>query len=646
MSFFAEYNFRVEYKPGKLNVPTDALSRRPDYEQVHVSRVTTDLYDRIRLAYQGDENYTPLVQFLSDGKDAKVDRLSPRQRAQLHHYELADGLLQYRVDPGGSPRVVFPNDEDLKYDILLEAHDAPMSRRLGREKTYQTVSQTFWWPSMSKWVAHYVKTCETSQRVKPSGHASAPLQSPPVPADCCKSMNLDFVFGLPADDEGNTKGVWDALFHLLGTKLTVSTADHPRTDGQTERVNRVLEDTLRSICAEAPRLRSTTWYTHQRVPLTLRGGTDASIVSGGEARKAFTSQVLEIEPESLIRQLSSFLDDRLTLISRVRDAIVLAQDKQKEYSDKRSRRNFNVFNIGELVLLDTKNLPLNLASSVGSNKLNHRFIGSFAVLARHGTAYTIDLPKSMAMHPTFYMECLKRYHDPLDPSPRTEEGQGENSPPRNEAESSGQPELPVSKPVNETQAGTHGSHTKGMTVQSGKSSGKNHTRKPSGTSTPAAHKRASDHAPHGLERQSLNGVPLGRKPELGGQRARGGLESHDQERPHLDEGLLRSLACQPERQPDHHQSPDPKLRVQKDKAGKEPRTQTRARAPRALLDRKGEPHFHVDRVVRERGRAGKRQLLVKWRGYPSSQNSWEPEDWLRVDSPKAVEIWDQQPGRK
>ncbi|POM73608.1 Hypothetical protein PHPALM_9527 [Phytophthora palmivora] len=91
LSFFAEYNFRVEYKPGKFNVLADALSRRPDYELAHVSRVTTDLYNQIRLAYQEDENYIPLVQFLSDGKDAKVDRLSPRQRAQLHRYELAEG---------------------------------------------------------------------------------------------------------------------------------------------------------------------------------------------------------------------------------------------------------------------------------------------------------------------------------------------------------------------------------------------------------------------------------------------------------------------------------------------------------------------------------------------------------------------------
>ncbi|POM66933.1 Pol protein [Phytophthora palmivora] len=52
LSFFAEYNFRVEYKLGKLNGLADALSRRPDYELAHVSQVTTDLYDRIRLEYQ------------------------------------------------------------------------------------------------------------------------------------------------------------------------------------------------------------------------------------------------------------------------------------------------------------------------------------------------------------------------------------------------------------------------------------------------------------------------------------------------------------------------------------------------------------------------------------------------------------------
>ncbi|POM61245.1 Pol protein [Phytophthora palmivora] len=94
----------------------------------------------------------------------------------------------------------------------------------------------------------------------------------------------------------------------------MSTEDHSQTDGQTERVNRVLEDTLRSICAEAPR----SWS--DQLPMV---------------EFALNNAVSDIEPDSLKRQLSSFIDDRLTLINRVRDAMASAQDKQKEYSDKK-----------------------------------------------------------------------------------------------------------------------------------------------------------------------------------------------------------------------------------------------------------------------------------------------------------------------
>uniref|UniRef100_H3H7S3 Reverse transcriptase domain-containing protein n=1 Tax=Phytophthora ramorum TaxID=164328 RepID=H3H7S3_PHYRM len=315
LSFFAEYNFRVEYKPGKLNVLADALSRRPDYELAHISRVTTDLYDRIRLAYRDDDNLSPIVRFLTAGKEVKPAWLTPRQRARLRRYAWVDGLLHYRVDPANPPRIVVPNEEDLKYDILQEAHDVPSSGHLGREKTFLSVSQVFWWAHMYKWVVTYVKACETCQRVKPAGHASAPLQSLPVPEDCWKSMSLDFVFGLPADAQGNTGVlvfvcrlskmvhvcVLENAVPLAWNTLLMSTADRPQTDGQTERVNRVLEDTLRSVCAESPgtwsaslpmvefalnnAVHASTGFSpfylnglqNPLVPLTLRGDTVASV---------------------------------------------------------------------------------------------------------------------------------------------------------------------------------------------------------------------------------------------------------------------------------------------------------------------------------------------------------------------------------
>ncbi|ETM97149.1 hypothetical protein PPTG_20495 [Phytophthora nicotianae INRA-310] len=61
-----------------------------------------------------------------------------------------------------------------------------------------------------------------------------------------------------------------------------------------------------------------------------------------------------------------------------------------------------------------------------------------------------------------------------------------------------------------------------------------------------------------------------------------------------------------------------------------------ARPPPALLDEHGEPHYHVERLVARRRRRGRTQYLVKWRGYPHSQNSWEFEVPLREDYPEPM----------
>ncbi|KAE8960342.1 hypothetical protein PF011_g30127 [Phytophthora fragariae] len=75
-----------------------------------------------------------------------------------------------------------------------------------------------------------------------------------VTADESAELFLDLVFrhhGLPESivsdrDPRFTSAFWTRLFALLGTRLLMSTAAHPETNGQTERVNRVLDDVLRS----------------------------------------------------------------------------------------------------------------------------------------------------------------------------------------------------------------------------------------------------------------------------------------------------------------------------------------------------------------------------------------------------------------
>ena len=64
---------------------------------------------------------------------------------------------------------------------------------------------------------------------------------------------LDNVFklhGLPRElvsdrDPRFTSKLWQSLLNRLGVTKAMSSAFHPQTDGNTERVNRVLEDMLR-----------------------------------------------------------------------------------------------------------------------------------------------------------------------------------------------------------------------------------------------------------------------------------------------------------------------------------------------------------------------------------------------------------------
>ena len=58
----------------------------------------------------------------------------------------------YRTDAADTPRIIGSHDEELMYRILYMAHDTALSGHLGREKTYSSVSQNYWWPKLYKWV--------------------------------------------------------------------------------------------------------------------------------------------------------------------------------------------------------------------------------------------------------------------------------------------------------------------------------------------------------------------------------------------------------------------------------------------------------------------------------------------------------------
>ncbi|KAG3060070.1 hypothetical protein PI125_g24933 [Phytophthora idaei] len=98
LSFFAECDFRVEYKPGRLNVAADALSRRPDYavktadaNRIGIERVSapsSSLIDDVKAAYASDADAKQLLNYASAPSDEARRKLAPHLRARAHRYRV------------------------------------------------------------------------------------------------------------------------------------------------------------------------------------------------------------------------------------------------------------------------------------------------------------------------------------------------------------------------------------------------------------------------------------------------------------------------------------------------------------------------------------------------------------------------------
>ncbi|KAL5571283.1 hypothetical protein UlMin_020880 [Ulmus minor] len=78
--------------------------------------------------------------------------------------------VEFSISPDGvlhcKGRLCIPDDEELKKQILFEAHTTPYSVHPGATKMYKDLREQFWWPRMKKEVAEYVAKCLTCQKVK------------------------------------------------------------------------------------------------------------------------------------------------------------------------------------------------------------------------------------------------------------------------------------------------------------------------------------------------------------------------------------------------------------------------------------------------------------------------------------------------
>ena len=126
-------------------------------------------------------------------------------------------------------RLCVPDVDDLRKELLEEAHYSAYSVHPDSTKMYHTLKDTYWWNEMKKDIAEFVSKCLTCQQVKLEHQRLAGLLQPlPILEWKWDMIAMDFVTGLPRTT-GGFDSIWvivDRLTksaHFLPVKKTYST---------------------------------------------------------------------------------------------------------------------------------------------------------------------------------------------------------------------------------------------------------------------------------------------------------------------------------------------------------------------------------------------------------------------------------------
>ncbi|KAM4058580.1 reverse transcriptase (RNA-dependent DNA polymerase) [Hirsutella rhossiliensis] len=181
--FLSQFQFKLEWRPGRKGGLPDALSRRDQDMPANYS--DERLKGRIMRLFQDDHlrrvpistlsTNTDGAQEINFGKEIRI--FEDEELQQLWHaarqedklYQeltklVADGAKNNRGLLCFRERVWIPGSEPLRTKIIQETHDSHITGHPGRDLTYSTLSRRFFWPGAASDVRRFVRNCEVCGR--------------------------------------------------------------------------------------------------------------------------------------------------------------------------------------------------------------------------------------------------------------------------------------------------------------------------------------------------------------------------------------------------------------------------------------------------------------------------------------------------
>ncbi|GJZ37164.1 transposon ty3-G gag-pol polyprotein [Tanacetum coccineum] len=204
---------------------------------------------------------------------------------------------------------------------------------------------------------------------------------------------------------------WQALFKLQGTKLCMSSSYHPQSDGQTEVVNRTLEQYLRCFVCDKPK-KWVDWLPWAEFSYNTSVHTSTKLSPFQVVYGRLPPRVLPYIPGTTkVDAVGGYLQDRDELLKTLRHNLLEARNRMKMYADQHRREV--QFQVGDYVYIKLQ--PYRQTSVVNrvSAKLAPRFFGPYKVLDRVGqVAYRVELPPGSLVHNVFHVSLLKKCDGP------------------------------------------------------------------------------------------------------------------------------------------------------------------------------------------------------------------------------------------